>query len=288
MKVVVKENKMITAAKTRKTIAMFSILLVMSFFASGQVFAWTTGSTFEGGSNGALANGSNGFTYSGTQTFYDNTQVHSGSMAARMHWTNTGGAEGFTYTHGEFGTSSYNNELWIRGYFYFPAGFRFQAWPYCKFIRAQSAGGSNGYVSVEFNTDSNGNAQLVQSNEPSSGYIADIPKSNITTGTWHYVEQYVKFGNPGIQRIWLDGVLKLNDTSHYTGTGGNLIYIMTQWNGWDEHFTSPQDQWIDDIVITTDTPANRDANNYPMIGPTSGSTPVVTLPPPLGLKVTSN
>lgn len=278
MNVAVKENKMIKAAKTRKTIALFSILLVMSLFASGRAFAWTVSSTFEGGSIGSLANGTNGFNYAGSQTFYDNTHVHTGSMAAKMHWINTNGAGGFGSEHGEYDVATYSNEIWLRGYFYFPSGFNFSASPVVKFLRVKS---NANYVSVFFNAGPNANTgKLLQSNEI-AGTQNDISSALLTTGTWHCVEQYVKFGSSGIQRIWLDGVL-VSTRNENTGSGANQIYIMTQWNG---ETPQVQDEWMDDLVVTTDTPANRDANNNPMIGLTSGSTSASLPAAPLQLKI---
>lgn len=62
----------------------------------------------------------------------------------------------------------------------------------------------------------------------------------------------------------------------------DLAYIMSYWNG-----EPPKNQveYIDDIVIKTDTPANRDAEANRMIGPAPESADTVLSLPPIALRV---
>lgn len=265
---------------TRKKLTILTALSLSILFASVQAFAWTRAATFEDGSNGSFAEGSSGFDGAGSQTFYSATYANSGSKAAKMHWT--AGAEGFATQHGEFNYAAVNSgsEIWTRGYFYFPAGFNFTAQPVSKFMRVRTP---TGYNSVFFNTDGTGNGKLVLSNEPGN-YQLDLPNSYMSRGAWHCVEMYVKLGSSGRIRIWLDGVLKGDDVRN-TGTSSNQIFVMTNWNGGSP---ATQDQYMDDFVITTDTPSGRDAAGNPMIGPIGGGSTTVAPLAPSGLRVTAS
>ena len=60
---------------------------------------------------------------------------------------------------------------------------------------------------------------------------------------------------------------------------------MTNWNGGSP---KAQTQYIDDVVITTNTPVQRDAAGNPMIGPMDGTNPPpqpVEATPPTNLRI---
>jgi hypothetical protein len=89
---------------------------------------------------------------------------------------------------------------------------------------------------------------------------------------WHCVEMYVKFTNDStsIMRMWIEGVLEAEKNGGFVAScdaGGYIhtIYFMTYWNG---GVPQAQTEYMDDISITTDTPANVDAVGNHMIGPT--------------------
>jgi hypothetical protein len=101
------------------------------------------------------------------------------------------------------------------------------------------------------------------------------------TNKWYCVEQYVKFSAAqGIHRVWIDGKLVGENKSYPTlGQAADVcdaVFFFTYWNG---AVRTSQYAYIDDVVITTDRPAGRDAAGNAMIGP-SGSASFLITPAP--------
>jgi len=278
-------------SRAKKTSSVIlKVMLITIVFTSGNAFAWTRSSNFDSGSAGQNAIGTSGFDYAGRATTYSSDFSVSGTKSAKMLWTQ--GSEGFAEDHGEYSITTVPNggNIWIRGYFYFPSGFDFTAAPVSKFIRLKLSTG--GYISLFFNANVPSTptvGKLVESNDSSTHSLQmDVPNSAISTGSWHCVEMHVRLSTTApLFRAWLDGKLVLNDTSNkqvLSDTTSSLIYIMTNWNG---GVPKSQSQYMDDIVITTDTPSQVDSNGNPMIGPISGSQSA-TPTAPTGLRVTAS
>lgn len=272
---------MVSLVRNRKMIVLFNILSLLLFFASGQAFAWTQSANFESGTVGQLAVGSSGFNAvtvgSGpSRVNYSNSQKNSGNQSASMAWVK--GDEGFSGDTGEFAYSG-STEVWIRGYYYFPSGW---SWAngsgdntHAKTLRINETG--QGFIS--FITRGAGPGQIMYSNEPAGGYEENL-NAYMDIGRWQCLELYVKSGNPGIVRMWKDGVLIKQDTSHATGSSSAQALVMSQWNNGP---TQNQTQYVDDFIVTSDTPSGRDSAGNPMIGPISGSTSTSPLSPPTRL-----
>ena len=118
----------------------------------------------------------------------------------------------------------------------------------------------------------------------------DTSSTPFGTDAWVSLEIYV-YSDPtnGVVRIWKNGVLADTYTGNtYDGSGYNTILYMSYWNGGSP---SGQSQYIDDVVITTDTPSNVDAQGNHMIGPTnwgSGDTQAPTVPTNLSATAVSS
>ena len=262
---------------------LLNILSLLLLFASGQAFAWTQTATFESGANGANASGSSGFSVAGTRTTFSTDMAHSGTKSAKMVWNARD--EGYSADNGEFDYPSgvgTGKEIWVRGYYYFPAGWKWDngtASQYIKMLRIRTNGAN--YVSWF----ARGTGQVMYDNEIADYQINVVSGGNSIywdTGRWQCIELYLKLGNPGIVRMWKDGVLILQDTSHTTGSNADLSYIMSQWNGGPGQ---NQNMYVDDFIVTSDTPSGRDAAGNPMIGLTS-ATGAAPPQPPTGLRVT--
>jgi hypothetical protein len=163
----------------------------------------------------------------------------------------------------------------VRGYYFFKTPWDWTTPTFIKVMRihvATSTGSNIGYQSLL----SDGGGQIVGNTE-----VAD---RNYYTSTyydinrWQSIEMYVRFSSSaGIFRAWKDGILILEDVSSKTLNSNSdyadFSYFMSYWNG-----GCPQDQvmYIDDVVMTTDTPSARDAAGNAMIGPSSigGTGPV--------------
>ena len=124
-------------------------------------------------------------------------------------------------------------------------------------------------------------------------------------GKWHSYEMYIKWHsdkNKGLMRIWIDGVLQIEwyhatlskstDVVNKGFYGNNKHHFWGAWNGGPE---KDKIIYIDDVTVTNERPAMRDARGNYMLGSnvsystTSNSTissnPVP--PPPTNIKVMS-
>lgn len=256
----------------RKVFSGVLFLSIISFVGGQNAFAWTIANDFEGGTVGQLAGGSSGLSEPYSQTVFSDTIVHAGTRSAKTSFTS--GSTGSSQYGGSISFPSNlvsGNELWARGYFYFEPGFSFACSPVIKIFRIArvktSGGGHAGYLSVF----SNSSGQILLSNEvDNDGMNAEYGTGvNFTVGAWQSIEMYAKLSttNP-ILRIWKDGVLIIEKTDYQTLSSSTAVadfgLLYTYWNG-----GSPKNQvaYNDDIVFTTDQPANRDAKGNYMIGP---------------------
>lgn len=283
-------------AANRKIFPVLTILLLIGLFVSGQAFAWTKTATFESGSNGALAQGSDMWDYSGTVTTVSTDIANSGTKSSKMVWSK--GTDGFNRTHAEMYTPSNvgdGGEIWFRAYYYFPASWSWSSnsgsYSMVKIFRTMtSGGGACGVVS-----DSNG--AIVLSNEPSS--IQPYPGGTFDKGRWQAIEVYIKSSSTstGIVRVWKDGVLAGEIKGYKTlASSSNTIKAAQLMAVWNNGVGNTQTQYVDDFVMTTDTPSQRDSHGNAMIGLVGGNntTPPtvppapITLSPPTGLRLTAN
>jgi hypothetical protein len=246
--------------------AIMSLLVLIIILP---VHAWTKSRDFEG-TVGEKAQGPSGFDNAGTATIYSSEAANSGTGSAKMSWT--AGINGFGVCTGEhyYATNlREGDELWVRGYYYFKAPWDWTTPTYIKIMRihvATSSGSNIGYQSLL----SDGGGQIVGNTE-----VADrnyYTNHGYDLDRWQSLEMYVMFSSSaGIFRAWKDGILILEDKSSKTLSSSSdyadFSYFMSYWNG-----GCPQNQvmYMDDVVMTTDTPSARDAAGNPMIGP-SGS-----------------
>lgn len=278
---VVKENGMMKKAVTKKMFYVFTILLVMSLFTSGPVFAFTVNANFENLALGGGASGTSGF--NGVKYEVDattvNTIVHGGNQSAKMrHLQGTETLTGVLNLPSAYGEG---HEIWYRAYFYFPAGWSWAntsgKYSVIKMMRIST---TSNHLSVF--SDTNGSILLsneVDAAQPTTSAFWDI-------GRWQCIEMYVKLSSTApIFRIWKDGVLVIEDTTHKTlPSGGSTTIEQYIYGNWNNGPVQTQYSYVDDIVLTDVTPSQLDSNGNHMIGPTSVS---ATLVPPTGLQVTA-
>ena len=204
-----------------------------------------------------------------------------------------------------------NQELWIRLKIFFPTGFDYNV-----------KGGRLKFMRVKTTSDAVSNRgadDLLISpypridkylGEPSYAYpyaaqyenapagpnvgsqpVGKDPTDNIQHNQWQTYEWYIKFNNvpassggTARMRVWrngeLIGTVNNSKTLYDTLTYATSFYLFTYWNG-----GTPKDQaaYIDDLLITTDTPSARDSAGNPYIGtgvPGSGGPAPISNPNP--------
>ena len=184
------------------------------------------------------------------------------------------GNEGFTSCRGEITYPSStvteriseDTEVWARAYFYFQSPWSWACAPAIKVLRIvnlrHSDGSAGGLISVY--SDRFGRIRL--SNEP--GGVAYSCSDVFDLDRWQCIEIYVKLSTEaGVIRIWKDGNLIIEDTSRLTVKEvtdyATNAWFMSWWNGGP---TQQQNNYVDDVIITTDRPKNEDRYGNSFIG----------------------
>ncbi len=232
------------------------------------------------------------FTGAAGNTVYTDEESYSGGKALKL--TVNEGSRGYG-TLG--GTISFENcehvggkrlykgdELWIRTRLFFPEGFEFNVNGRNKFLRVRafhyedgnkvSEGYNDLYIDGHPRDEGYRPFQFIfegEANWYTMGNIGDFFKR----GEWKTVEYYLRLDNEkeseGGQakvRVWIDGTLIGETGERRTlvteDSFVESLYFFTYWDNEGAHKT--QSFYADDIVLTSETPSERDANGYPYIG----------------------
>lgn len=268
---------------------------------TSNVAAWTITADFENGAPGAIAQApttADAFHGQAGDSKIISTPVFSGVQAASV--TATKGESGFgTWGGGiEFPSDlKQGDEVWFRVVVRYPDGWTFgcnSCTEGMKFMRlhvASSSGSNRGYIHTFIRKNNDGEDHLLVSTEinnknssPAGNSLQDNYPANfdradfspkIERDRWYTFEMYVKFAadGSGAYRLWQDGELVF-EADHYQSLisstdKSDRVYIYTYWNnGVNKDGGPPQTQtaYIDDIIITSDTPANVDSQGNPYIG----------------------
>ena len=252
-----------------KTVKLGTVLVLLYSVIMG----WNKNFTFENGIVGSK------ITEMGTTDGrYQNAQVHTGKLSTAF--TIQSGSEGFGTWGGivDHAPLVRYNEIWVRVCTFFPTGFNYNANPWLKFLRirtATSAGSNLGYDDWYIkNEGSNPPFGFIYEGEQSWHWFGTTGDA-IVRNTWETYEMYIKFdtspvskGGQARARCWKNGTLigDINDriTLKSSDAVVNATYLFTYWNG-----SGPKTQtmYVDDIVVTNETPAGRDVAGNPMVGP---------------------
>jgi len=263
--------------------------ILFLFFFSSNTLAWTIKADFENpqATTSTIANTPNpdSFHDAAGQSRYVDTPALSGSQSGSVSVTK--GETGFGRWGGGFAFPQPlkdGDELWFRVNVYYPEGWDFtcsgcnQGVKFMRIATRSAAGKGEGYHSI-----------LIRSGTTTGGLIAvdsevqrEFYKSGKTNadifdlGTpiirdrWYTYEMYIKFSSvagKGIYRVWQDGNLIFEDlkaATLYSATSESFrIYLYTYWNN---GAPKTQTSYVDDIVITSEVPAKKDANGNPYIG----------------------
>jgi len=272
-----------------KAIIIFLTIFFGGVFLAHDSLAWTWTADFETGMIGSRAGGSpcsgspvtctgHGISNPYSDSTFDNTYAYSGTKSMKTHFI--AGSAGSDTTGGEINYPtqlSSGSEIWGRFYLYTPSP---PAWQWNSIVKVfRLAHLPGGYISI-FNYYGSNSIALSNeldaqvNHERATGYQFDYNK-------WQCLEMYIKFSKTnGIIRIWKDGILIREENQTRTtdnppfyhgyqtiSSDSDLANYALVWTYWNNGAPQNQDAWVDDIVITTDTPTNRDAYGHPMIGP---------------------
>jgi hypothetical protein len=273
----------------KRVIAVAGLISILVVGMHHDAAAWWVSADFEAGAVGSLAQGASGFDEAGTETTFSADVARSGSTSAKMVWRY--GTSGFGLTSGAFyypADVPVGGEVWMLGYFYFadPWSWDASSTDECgcaiKTMRThvRDAGGNHtGYTSVITNNWAVPYVNCETCDGMQGLNINQGEMVGLEAGRWHAIEMYVKFSpGDGIVRLWIDGQLRAEQggiaTALSDGDVMDYAYFMGYWNG---RCGADQVMYVDDLVITTDTPENRDAAGNAMIG---GYSPPAANPAP--------
>ena len=186
-------------------------------------------------------------------------------------------------------------EVWISVKVFMPTDFDYTAKPRFKFLRLHTRSPSKaneGYNDLYitpagsslWDGSKNNKAPFIYIKEQQdiNFFVGDHTVDRPQPGTWENYEVYLKLdyvsvskGGTSRVRIWKNGKLlaELNDiqTLKSAASYADTFLIFTYWNGGKPDGsgsvpTKNQYLFVDDLIVTTDTPSKRDIFGNPMIG----------------------
>lgn len=263
-----------------------TVTLSLLLGASTPVLSWTRTLTFENGSIGDKAQSSSreDFDDAAGGTYFTDEQVLSGNLAAKL--TVSAGDTGFGRWGGIINFPELlrkGDEIWFRVNTFFPDGFNWDSTSsgnLLKFLRVHvqtSSGDNAGYNDWYMTPEATSIPHQFIYEGQQQWFRFGAPSDEVQRGRWETYEMYIKFDNVPVDqggtarvRVWKDGRLLSEitgaETLNSSTDTSERAHLFTYWNG-----GSPKTQhmYVDDVVVTSDTPSNRDANGNPMVGTAS-------------------
>lgn len=282
------------------TVLARSLFIVLLLLYATSVSAWTTIRNFNDGTVGANAKGSDAFSGSAGDSYYSNEQVSEGPLSAELNITAGETAFGSWGGAITFPSNLYKgDEIWLRVKTFMPVGFNYNSTSNgnrLKFLRVHTmspSAANQGYDDWYINPQGSSTPfSWIYEGEQKWVHFGDSGDA-IQLGKWETYEMYLYLddlptasGGKARIRLWKDGVLLQDITDRKTlkaaDSYAEKIYIFTYWNG---GAPKTQKMWMDDIVVTTETPDARDAQNNPYIGIASSSNYPAKPSPPIMIGV---
>lgn len=251
-------------------------ILALSAAASMPASAWTISQNFDDSANGASC----GWNDSAGSTV-NSTVAYSGTKACRL--SITAGTSGFGTWGGTIPHPSAvkrGDQMWIRLRTYMPAGFNYDSpgeGNHLKFLRIHTRSPTNsnlGYDDIYINPKGEMPPfRFIYEGEQLWSQIG-TSANVIALGNWETYEFYVKFdtapvskGGQARVRFWKNGALLADITDRMTlysaDAYSDATYLFTYWNGGS---LLTQQMYVDDLVITTDTPSAKDVSGNAYVG----------------------
>lgn len=180
------------------------------------------------------------------------------------------------------------NEIWVRIRTFMPVGFDYNSssrGSRLKFLRLHTRDDANAnygyddwyinpYPRIDDDTSFLAPFNFIYEGAPRNNPVGSDPEHTIRLGTWETYEYYVKFDNTATDnggqarvRMWKNGKLMGDITREKTlatsGAYSEALFIFTYWNG-----ATPKNQemYVDDLILTNETPSGRDEFGNPYVG----------------------
>jgi hypothetical protein len=260
-----------------RVLAVLAVPIALLLLGPRDAPAWSIHLDFEGGAAGEKAEGASAFGLAGSHTTFSADIAHTGRQSAKLVWTRDD--SGFGKASGEyyFDYVPVERELWMRGYFYFAAPWSWkgactrpeEGCDSIKTIRALLKNRHSGQVvgSTSVITNSGG-VPYAHCETCKDQNIYQGAAVRLDPGRWYALELYIYLHpTKGKVRMWIDGELKASAANLSTARSDDDVLYFSYWMGyWNGRCGRNQAMYIDDVVLTDETPAGRDAFGNPMIG----------------------
>jgi hypothetical protein len=277
--------------------------------------AWTISQNFDSSAVGASC----GWDAAGGSTV-SSVMAYSGKNSCRLSVTAGSTAYGMwggVITHPT--PVQRGGQLWFRVRTFMPVGFSYNSTgegDHLKFFRfhtMSSASSNEGYDDIYINpAGSNPPFQFIYEGEQVwdligtlggalTGALLGTHTEQIVLGQWETYEYWVKFDTVAVKnggqaeiRFWKNGALMADMTDRITmkttASYSDQTNLFTYWNG---GAPATEAMYVDDLILTTDTPSAKDAAGHPYIGVGSttasssggGTSSTVTPEPPSSISV---
>jgi hypothetical protein len=267
-------------------LASFFSLLIMSFSAANS-YAWSIDENFNDGVVGQSVQQGGAMDDAAGGTKYSDEQSLEGGLAAKM--SIAAGQTGFGSWGGIVNFPSSLNSgdrYWVQFYMYIPSDFRIYTPTNgsLKFLRVRtvtpngSNAGYNDFQIMDDGTNDDAVYRYIKEGVWDRGWMqvgrANERSTILPRDQWFKVELALSFGVTPLSeggnsyvRYWVNDKLVWNGTGAQTLSGSDHIadalYIFTYWNG---EAPKSQSLYIDSLVMTSDTPSNRDSQGFAYIG----------------------
>lgn len=199
-------------------------------------------------------------------------------------------------------------DLWLRMYVYFPSDFCFSygtngdGWGATKWFRVQSTAGRS-TIELGSGGGSLANANYAFKASPTCGttigmfgdinemgaptspfpkWTPELGGKAIQRGVWQALQVQWHFGDgaDGFIRGWIDDVY-LGQSNHTTLPTGARVTDLVLGDYWNGGFPKEQSFYLDEIVISTQTPNTVDSGGRPYISPKTRVADFGNVVPPL-------
>jgi hypothetical protein len=269
-------------------LAAAAVAVVAAVALAPRADAWTISQNFDSSSVGSSC----GWDAGGGSTV-TNAQHYTGSNSCKL--TITSGSTAYGMWGGVLHHPTpvtRGGQIWFRVHTLMPAGFNYNSYGegnHLKFFRfhtATTSAGNAGYDDIYINPTGNPNPfQFIYEGEQVwdligsatgtlAGNLMGTNKDAIQLGVWETYEYWVKFDTASVKsggqaevRFWKNGALMADLTDRITLGNSSLVVdqtnLFTYWNG---GAPATQSMYVDDVVLTTDTPTGRDAAGHPFVG----------------------
>ncbi|SFM53570.1 hypothetical protein [Marinobacter zhejiangensis] len=271
----------------RKSFKVSYLAALFLIFSASDALGWTRSVDFNNGVVGQSTQRGGDFDDAGGGTLYSDEVTLDGSLSAKMSIAE--GAEGFGSWGGILnfpGNLTAGDKVWVQFYIYIPSNFYIYT-PgngSLKFVRIRtntSSGENGGYNDFQIIDDNSGVDAVyryIKEGVWDIGwlYIANANQRNtlLPRDKWLKLELEFSFGTVPVTeggnsfvRLWLDDKMVWNGENAQTLSNNsdvaNALYLFTYWNG---RAPKSQSLYVDNIVMTSDTPPNVDSNGYRFIG----------------------